>query len=1236
MSRSSGLRLDPESVSARGSLRALIIDDVPDDAVLMAAALQDGGFRVAFERVDSAAGLEAALRLGPWDVILSDHAMPGFSSERALERLAELDSAPPVIVVSGAIGEEATVAAMRAGAVDFVSKDRLVRLPAAVARALNEAALERERRRLEEELQFHSEHDPLSGLFNRRRFASELAAAVAQAERYPDAAGSLLLIDLDHFKYVNDTLGHRAGDEMLAAVARALSTRMRESDVIARVGGDEFAVVLPHTPLGAATEVAHSLCEAAAGLMIVANGRKVRTTLSIGAVPLGAGMSGEDALALADIAMYEAKEHGRDRVVALDRKPAAMVDQLGWAERLREALALERFELYSQPIVEIASGRVDRYELLLRLREEDGRIVLPGAFVGVAERFGLIGEIDRWVVRRAVAALAAQPRGASCGYMVNLSGVSIGDPQLLPLIAAEIERGGIDPARLVFEVTETAAITDIQTASEFMHGLRRIGCGSALDDFGSGFGSVVRVPQAPARRLPQDRRRIRAQPARHRSGPRARQGDHRRRPQSRQAHGARVRRLPSGAGGSARVRGRFRAGLPPRTAKTAAPGAAQRRSSGPGQMTRVSSRQDQVGARPATEGPAQDQASERLGAAILEALRGNGADAIAVSDRDSGRFVMVSDAYCELTGYAREELLGASSLELGLVASRAARSEALEHAVKGTTGTHELRLRRKDGATKLVEFSAQLLGEGPLMLTINRDVTERRGLESRLLESELRLRAIIDSITDAVAISSSVRDDQDQIVDFRWEYVNDAYCALLGFERERLLGRRGSELFPDFLESERFAVYRQVVRTGVPAKIETVHPIGALDGAGARLIENSVIGFGDHMAVSGRDITERHEAEAKLAASEERFRAAMESMLDSFTIISAARDEDGEIVDFRYEYVNDAYCEMVGFAREQLLGRLLGEVYAGYRGSERFALHRQVVLTREPARTEQISGDRLWSGTALAGRALEMVIVPMDAQLVITGRDVTERRDAERRIQDLNMALDRRAVELEAANRELETFAYSVAHDLRTPLRAIAGFTGLLARDAHIGPQDEQGQALIARTTAAAARMGELIDALLELSQLARSRLELTSVDLSAIAREVAEQLRSGDPSRQVEFVIGAGLHARADRRLARTVLRSLLENAWKYTSRREQARIELAAAGPGVFVVRDNGAGFDMEFADQLFRPFGRLHRQDEFPGTGVGLATAERIVHRHGGTLKGEGQVDRGAAFYFSLEPS
>lgn len=494
----------PDRAPQRGLLRTLIVDDVPDDAELMAAALRDAGFRVEFERVDSAELLEEALERGPWDVVLSDHAMPRFSSERALKLLAHADPQPPVIVVSGAIGEEATVAAMRAGAVDFVSKDRLVRLPAAVTRARNEAAMERERKRLEDELQFNSDHDPLSGLFNRRRFATELARAVADAERYPDTAGSLLLIDLDHFKYVNDTLGHHAGDQLLTTVARALSARMRESDVIARVGGDEFAVVLPHTPLDAGLLAARSLCDAASRFMIIVNGRKVRTTMSVGVVPLGRGMTGEDSLALADIAMYEAKKQGRNRVVALERKPAEMVDQLGWSERLRDALAFARFELYAQPIVEIATGRVDRHELLLRLRDEHDELVAPEAFIPTAERFGLIGAIDRWVVHQAIEQLALRPKRTNI-YMVNLSAISIGDPQMLPLIAAELDRTRIDPTRLVFEVTETAAITDMDTASEFMHGLRRIGCGSALDDFGSGFGSFVYLKHLPVDYLKIDR-----------------------------------------------------------------------------------------------------------------------------------------------------------------------------------------------------------------------------------------------------------------------------------------------------------------------------------------------------------------------------------------------------------------------------------------------------------------------------------------------------------------------------------------------------------------------------------------------------------------------------------------------------------------------------------------------------------------------------------------------------------
>ena len=752
---------------------------------------------------------------------------------------------------------------------------------------------------------------------------------------------------------------------------------------------------------------------------------------------------------------------------------------------------------------------------------------------------------------------------------------------------------------------------------------------------------------------------------------------------------------------------------------------------------------------------------------FVEALLANACDAIAVSDRASGRFLEVSDSYCRLTGYSRAELIGRTSVELGLVADAETRAERLDRALRATAAMHEIRLHRKDGSVRVVEFSAQLLAAGPSMLTISRDVTEHRASEARMRAIEQNSRAAIESMPDSFAIASPVRGVDGEIVDFRWEFVNDAYCALIGFDREHLLGRRGSELFPGFRDTERFLTYRQVAITREPSRIQTLTP--GRSGATARVIENTVIAVGDRVAVSGRDITERHEAEAKLAAAEVRFRAAVESMLDSFTIVSPVRDDDGEIVDFRYEHVNDAHCALTGFNREQLLGHRLGELFAGFPGSTRFALYRQVALTGAPARTEDVTGEQAWVGTGLAGRVMDTMIVAtgenlvisgrdvterhvieaqlraseqrfrtsvesmldaftiispvhdadgeivdfryeyindayctmigfdreqilghrgsdlvpgfpgserfaiyrqvaatgeacriedvipsagagtaapagrlialnivaMGGDLVVSGRDVTERRDAERRIRELNRDLDRRAAQLEAANGELEAFAYSVAHDLRTPLRAIAGFSDLLGRGGHIAEDDEAGQSLLERVTAAARRMGELIDALLELAQLSRCELEITPVPLGAVADEIAEELRCSGEPREVRFAIEDGLEAGGDLRLVRILLRSLLENAWKYTGGREHALIEVARAGPGLFVVRDNGAGFDMEFAAQLFKPFGRLHRQDEFPGTGVGLATAERIVRRHGGTLRGEGEVGRGAAFYFSLEP-
>jgi signal transduction histidine kinase len=224
----------------------------------------------------------------------------------------------------------------------------------------------------------------------------------------------------------------------------------------------------------------------------------------------------------------------------------------------------------------------------------------------------------------------------------------------------------------------------------------------------------------------------------------------------------------------------------------------------------------------------------------------------------------------------------------------------------------------------------------------------------------------------------------------------------------------------------------------------------------------------------------------------------------------------------------------------------------------------------------------------------------------------------------------------EASNRELEAFSYSVSHDLRKPLRAIEGFSRALLEE-FATRLDDRGRDYVTRVVAGAERMSQLMDDLLELSRAGRVNLQIQPVDLSALAHEIEAELRRRDPDRQVEVEIEDGLLARGDEPLLRAVLQNLLENAWKFTSRRELAHIAFGARagadGTTCFFVRDDGAGFDPAYARDLFRPFERLHKESDFPGTGVGLAIVQRIVRRHGGRAWAESEPDRGATFYFTL---
>ena len=359
-------------------------------------------------------------------------------------------------------------------------------------------------RRLAHQIAWQAKHDPLTGLINRAEFEQLVSGALYRSKE-EGQQHALLFLDLDRFKFVNDTCGHAAGDVLLQLLCKLLHGKMREADVLARLGGDELGALLLNCPLERAGAIAESLRRAVNEFRFVWADRTFDVGVSIGLVEIDAqSVSTAELLLAADQACYLAKDHGRNRV-HIYRESDIMVAQrkgeLHWVTRLQDAFARKLFRLYAMPIVNL-SDMADRHdEILIRMTSLAGETVLPGAFISAAERYDMMPQIDRWVVKAVFEYIAAQDVGDGAGgrktYSINLSGMSLRCTAFDLYVSDQLAAHAIVPARICFEITETAVISNLASAQRFMGRLRLLGCRFALDDFGSGLSSFGYLKSLP-------------------------------------------------------------------------------------------------------------------------------------------------------------------------------------------------------------------------------------------------------------------------------------------------------------------------------------------------------------------------------------------------------------------------------------------------------------------------------------------------------------------------------------------------------------------------------------------------------------------------------------------------------------------------------------------------------------------------------------------------------------------